>query len=331
MFDHSESLIKQDPQEDNSKCAMFSQQQLEVDMQSRSITKPIGQATFDDLKIDCVHDKNEDITLHDLQAHIPFASEQENPKAAAPGDIGDIYPEVTWRWVIPEDCASATISLEPPHRFYAVNAAFEALTLFRRDELLGSSFRLLCGPGTNLKALNSVFRRISRGDFSSHSRGPVAIYRKDGDDVACTLRAFAAPPPAGLAHCIVAMQPSETAASCATRPPHRSTSTPIHSAPPFVPGIAAAVAAAAAAAAAFATAAASDPRPDGCRAHAHAHPLLAGAPPDRQFDALRRRCYDYFSSLGRPPPPDFQRACLDHYGGHPDAGEEVRDFVAARI
>jgi PAS domain-containing protein len=227
------------------------------------ISKSIGQATFDDLTADSIDSEMQSTVFDKLNLHSPFAMKVEAPKATVvQRDIADIFPEITWHWNIPGTCASATVSLEPPYRFRAVNAAFEALTLFKSAELLGSSLRLLCGPDTDEKTLNRVFRRISRGDFSSNSRGPVSIYRKDGDDVPCAIRAFASPPPHGLAECTIAMQPfaaadateqetaerQQAAAGCSLRPaPHRAAA---HHGPVCAARAAAAMAAAAAAAAA---------------------------------------------------------------------------------
>ena len=118
--------------------------------------------------------------------------------------IAGIYPELSWRWVVPENCASIVIGLQAPYRIREVDAAFEKRSLFRAADLHGSSLRLISGPKTEFGKLNSAIARIALGELSVQLPHPIVLYRRDGEELPCILRALAVP---GRAECIIAMQP----------------------------------------------------------------------------------------------------------------------------
>ena len=73
-----------------------------------------------------------------------------------------------------------------PHILY-VNAAFERMTGFGRDELLGRSPRMLQGPATSLAARKQLARALRSGRTHEAS---LVNYRKSGEAYRCAVRVF---------------------------------------------------------------------------------------------------------------------------------------------
>ena len=69
----------------------------------------------------------------------------------------------------------------PGLRITYVNAAFERLTGYRRDEVVGRSPRLLQGPKTDPQVLARLRRKLAAGEIW---RGEATNYRKDGSPFA---------------------------------------------------------------------------------------------------------------------------------------------------
>ena len=190
-----------------------------------------SQAIFEEIKDDLGSKVAGESTPKALRVDGPSSFEVNTQITT--NDISDIHREITWRWVIPDGCAAATVSLEPPHRFSTVNEAFQALTLFNRDELLRSSLRLLCGPDTNLQAMQALPRRVGQGHLSASLSTPLTLYRKDGEALACTIRAFAVAPPYGRTECVLAIQAATTAPDSSETDAPAARSAPPRPSPPL--------------------------------------------------------------------------------------------------
>ena len=84
--------------------------------------------------------------------------------------------------------ASVLVSAAYPHRIVDHSASFSDLFEFKRDELNGSSLRLIFGPESDTKRLQMI---IMNSVHNVGEGGSLVFYKKNGDQVICKIRAYA--------------------------------------------------------------------------------------------------------------------------------------------
>ena len=84
--------------------------------------------------------------------------------------------------------ASVLVSAAYPHRIVDHSASFSDLFEFKRDELNGSSLRLIFGPESDTKRLQMI---IMNSVHHVGESGSLVFYKKNGDQVICKIRACA--------------------------------------------------------------------------------------------------------------------------------------------
>ena len=78
---------------------------------------------------------------------------------------------------------SIVVERDFPHRIQSVSLSFQHMFRFKEQELLASSCRLLFGPSTDVPAIKSLIG----GRLGCSSNYPLSFYRKDGEEVLCTI------------------------------------------------------------------------------------------------------------------------------------------------
>jgi hypothetical protein len=82
------------------------------------------------------------------------------------------------------------VEREFPYRIRSASSQFSQVFQFKEKEFASSSLRLLFGPETNVPAIRSVIG--GRIDCASQPQLPLTLYRKDGDEVSCSMRVVSA-------------------------------------------------------------------------------------------------------------------------------------------
>ncbi len=91
----------------------------------------------------------------------------------------------------------------PGPRILYVSPAFTRMTGYRPEEVLGSSPRMLQGPGTRPLTVRAMGRALRReGRFAGH----VVNHRKDGEAYICEVEAFAVRDEAGAVRFYAALE-----------------------------------------------------------------------------------------------------------------------------
>ena len=129
--------------------------------QSLFETRDSLQAEFDCLQLDLTAPSGDlsSESIHDLNTAILPKSSSEN------------------------DNLNIVVACESPYRFRAISPEFLQLFRFQNQELVASSLRMLFGPETDVAGL----RALIEGRCST-AQIPLVLYRKDGDEVRCTVR-----------------------------------------------------------------------------------------------------------------------------------------------
>src|SRR3712207_1960962 len=96
----------------------------------------------------------------------------------------------------------------PGPRILYCNPAFERMTGWRSDEVLGRSPRILQGPKTDRTVVRSVTEILGRGGTF---RGRAVNYRRDGSEFVMGWSITPVPGPDGRPRCYIAVQRDVTA------------------------------------------------------------------------------------------------------------------------
>ena len=122
-------------------------------------------------------------TVEEVQHN--FHSLQIDLSSSEPGETlpAELTSGLSTRQSSKDDELSIVIGREPPHRFRSMSPAFLQLFRFKSQDLSSASLRILFGPDTDATSIRSA---IANPPLSC-SR--VVLYRKDGEEIHCSMRA----------------------------------------------------------------------------------------------------------------------------------------------
>jgi hypothetical protein len=103
----------------------------------------------------------------------------------SPESIGHLNTSILPKSSPNNDNLSIVIARESPYRFRAMSPEFLQMFRFQSQELAASSLRLLFGPETDVAGLRAL---VEGSACCCQTQIPLVLYRKDGDEVHCTVR-----------------------------------------------------------------------------------------------------------------------------------------------